>query len=92
MNNLPNRSELTEVARLLATTIDFDALIREGVLEKLGSWYLIRDADRLPKVAMERAYAVKTGPDGSALVRFTSESSRKASARLYRQLTGKRLD
>lgn len=91
MTKLPSRDELAEIARLLATPIDFDALTREGVLEKHGGWYLVKDFERLPKGALKRAHAMKSGPDGT-LFKFTSESARKETARLYKQFTGKPLE
>lgn len=87
----PSSDDLAEVTRLLATPIDLETLVRDGVLEQHGMWYLIKDIERLPKEALSRAHEIQFGPDGT-LVKFSSESARKGAARLYHQLTGKDLE
>ena len=42
------REELRERIKVLTTPIDFDALIRDGVLEKQGSRYKVIKWDQLP--------------------------------------------
>lgn len=90
MNGIPRSDELVEQARLLATPIDFESLIAEGIIEERGDWYAIKDPERLPAHAWKRGYALKTetGADSTVLVKFTSESERKAAERLYQQMTG----
>jgi len=93
MSKISRNDELIEQARLLATPIDFEAVISEGIIEKRGDWYAIRDPERLPAHAWKRGYALSmgTGPDSGVLVKFTSESKRKAAERLYQQMTGQRV-
>lgn len=64
--------ELARLAWLLAQPVDFDELIENGVLEKHGSWYVIRDRERVPEQLMRRANAFKT-PN---LVRFSKHSTK----------------
>lgn len=56
MSGIPGRDELVEQARLLATPIAYDALIRDGVIEKRGSWYAIKDPERAPGACMEAGH------------------------------------
>ncbi len=61
----------------LATPIDFDSLIREGVLEKRGAWYRILKMDRLPEYAKAQIRVFKTTKDKELLVKFR-RSTRQA--------------
>jgi hypothetical protein len=64
--------ELLEVAEALATPIDFDQLILDGVLRKAGSWYEILDPARLPDSARLKIKGFKSGNR----VRFRKPSKR----------------
>jgi len=76
--------ELEERARELVTPIDFDALIRAGVMEKHRAWYKILKMDELPAHAKAKIYKIKTD-DKETLVQF-----RAPSKRLTKVLDGKR--
>ncbi len=67
----------------LATPIDFDALIRQGVLEKRGSWYKILKMGGLPEHAKARIKAVKTLRNKQVLVTF--RQSTKQAEKLLRR-------
>lgn len=43
-----SKEEMLEKAKSLATPVDFEALISDGILEKKGTWYKILDMERLP--------------------------------------------
>jgi hypothetical protein len=51
--------ELRQTATLLATPIDFDLLITEGILEKRGEWYKITNLTKLPEHARVKIRAVR---------------------------------
>lgn len=57
MSNDFEEKRLLEQAKKLATPIDFDTLIAQGVLEKKGAWYKVLDWDNLPDHAEAKAYA-----------------------------------
>lgn len=80
-----NDTELRELARLLATPIDFDALEAAGVMERKGAWWRIHDPEALPEHVMRHARAMKQTSDGSVLVRFGKPS--RAAANLYERLS-----
>ena len=69
--------ELEQRARELVTPIDFDALIRAGVLEKHRAWYKILKMDKLPAHAKAKIYKIKTDDKGT-LVQFRAPSKRLA--------------
>ena len=53
--------ELRRAAESLATPIDFDQLIADGVLREAGSWYEVLDVARLPEHARCKIKALKSG-------------------------------
>jgi len=54
-------SELVEAAESMATPIEFDQLIADGVLQKAGGgWYEVLDPARLPQHALGKIKAVKS--------------------------------
>lgn len=69
------KNEMLEQAKKLATPIDFDTLIAQGVLEKKGAWYKVLDWDKLPEHAKEKVKAIEGGPDGkNTLVKFSKDT------------------
>jgi hypothetical protein len=62
-------------ARELVTPIDFDALVRGGVLEKRRGWYKILKMKKLPRHASAKISEIRTG-DGETLVKFRAPSKR----------------
>jgi hypothetical protein len=66
--------ELIEAAEALASPIDFEQLMSDGVLRKVRGWYEILDAQRLPAQAWQRIKAVKSGNR----VKFRKRSKRAA--------------
>lgn len=74
MNDIRDDSNSTKEgllnhAKILATPIDFDRLINDGILKKKGAWYEILDMERLPEHAKNRISAVLF--DGRRKVRFS---------------------
>lgn len=80
-----SRKKLVELAKQLATPIDFVELERLGLIKKKGMWYEVGNIHSLPEHARKQIRAIKAGKNGSHLVQFTK--SRKAAQRLYRQLS-----
>ena len=62
MSELLNPSvykELRQTAAILATPIDFDALITDGILRERGEWYEVVDLARLPEHARVKIRAIR---------------------------------
>jgi len=84
MSNNFEANRLLEQAKKLATPIDFDALIAQGVLEKKGAWYKVPDWDKLPEHAEAKAYSIRT--DGTdILVKFSKAT--KAAQKIVDKLS-----
>ncbi|WP_027390906.1 hypothetical protein [Chrysiogenes arsenatis] len=49
-----SREKILEKAKNLATPINFEDLIANGILEKKGAWYKILDMERLPEHAKDK--------------------------------------
>ncbi len=56
-----SKEEMLEKAKSLATPIDFEALISDGILEKKGAWYKILDMERLPDHAKDKITEFASG-------------------------------
>lgn len=59
-NQLISREELAKLMEMARTPIDFDGLIEQGVLEKKGRWYIIKDMSRLPEHARRKIKRLKS--------------------------------
>ena len=64
---LPSREELERLRQMDAEPLDLEALERDGIIEKRGSWYLLKG--ELPEKASRRAAAAKDSPQG-VMVKF----------------------
>lgn len=76
MSQLPTQSQLVEMARQLATPIDFAQLERDGILQRKGDWFQIKDAGRLPKHVSGQISAGKIDGTGNMLARLPSSWTR----------------
>lgn len=68
--------ELEELLKEAATPIDFEELIRAGVLEKRGSWYAIRKFDDLPSHAKKKIKSIRQTKNNEVWVKFQPVSKR----------------
>lgn len=59
-----NKEELKERIKVLTTPIDFDALIKEGILEKQGAWYKVLKVNELPPHASGKVKKIKHSDKG----------------------------
>lgn len=74
MQNGLSKKEILEQAQRLATPINFEALIDQGILgDKKGAWYPVLDMDRLPEHAKAQMEAFDT--DGSR-AKFSKSNKR----------------
>ncbi|ARU88289.1 hypothetical protein [Pseudomonas sp. M30-35] len=55
------KEELLERAKTLATPIDFENLIADGILKKKGAGYVILDMNRLPEHAKSQIIGCSEG-------------------------------
>jgi hypothetical protein len=67
MDNGKLRRQLREEAELLAIPIDFDQLVKDGILKKRGAWWELLDIGRLPEHARCNIKAFKSIKAGNAL-------------------------
>ena len=65
-----NKENLIQVAKELATPIDFDLLILEGIIIKRGTWYEVIDDERLPQHVHRQISQIKNDKDGKFLVKL----------------------
>lgn len=82
MDRAELRKLLVESVRLLAAPIDFEALVRDGVLEPVGKGYRVLDFNRLPEQARKRMRSMTQRKDGSLIVQFSKAKPTKAMMRL----------
>ena len=64
MMNEANKGDLEARIDALTTPVDFDTLIRSGVLEKHDAWYKVVDWNDLPSAARGRIRKIKQSDDG----------------------------
>jgi hypoxanthine phosphoribosyltransferase len=57
------------LAQTLATPIDFEQLIADGILKKWGAWYQVLDWKRLPEHVRQKANTMKADAVG-VLIQF----------------------
>jgi len=76
-NGIMSREEVIQGLIESATPIDFEALIKEGIIEKDGAWYRILNLKKLPKHASTKIKTLETGPKGTR-VKFRPASKRAA--------------
>ncbi len=87
MTKLPSRQEIIELAKQLATPIDFTKLEEAGIIEKKGAWFKIKNLKNLPEYASRQVRSIKTDSRGNCYVQFPK--SWKRAQVLYRRMTGK---
>ena len=87
MLNEDLRTKLVETIRDLATPIDFERLIADGVLKKRGrGWYEILDVKKLPPHALKQVRALEKSSTGTLKFKFGSTKQAKA---LYDRIADK---
>jgi hypothetical protein len=69
-SRLPTRKEIQAQMDLLATSIDFKALIKVGVLEKKGACYIVKDMGALPEHVTAQISAIKAGQGRVVMINF----------------------
>lgn len=74
-NGVMSKEEILKKAKSLATPIDFEALVSDGILIKNGAWYKILDMERLPEHAKDKIMELASG----GMVKFskTTKSAQK---------------
>lgn len=87
MDKIPTQKELIELAKLLATPIDFESLENAGVIERHGAWFKLLDFNALPKHAWQQARAIKSDSKGNNYIQFPK--SWEKAQQFYKRMTGK---
>ena len=76
LGSIMSKEEFEQKLRDLATPIDFDSLIRDGILEKHGSWYKILSMERLPSWAKAQIKQLRSSNQKETLVKFQVSTKR----------------
>lgn len=87
MSKNVGRQEIIELAKQLATPIDFLGLEKEGIIEKKGAWFMVKSLKDLPEYVSMQVRSIKTDDKGNCFVQFPK--SWKRAQRFYRRMTGK---
>jgi hypothetical protein len=87
-----NRADLINQLRLLATPLDLDALVEQGVLRKVRASYEVLDPGRLPEEARAQATQARweTRRDGSRRLLLKFARSNASAARAYKRATSEK--
>jgi hypothetical protein len=85
-----NKEQFIELAKQLATPIDFEQLEKDKIIEKKGDWYKVIDIQKLPEHASRQVKSVQIDDKGNYLVKFPK--SWKKAQKSYRRIAGKELD
>jgi len=70
------KKDLAELAKQLATIIDIDQLVKDGIIEKKGSWYKIVDIQLVPKHVIRQITTYKIDNNGNCLIKLPKSWSR----------------
>jgi len=70
-----SKEEMLKKAKSLATPIDFEALVAEGILEKKGLGYIILDMKHLPDHAKDKIIGISS--DGKVKFSKATKSAQK---------------
>lgn len=87
VSGIPSKEELVEIARQLATPIDFDQLEKEGIIQREGAWFRVKNLEGLPKHVSRQAGSYRSDGKGGFLLKFPK--SWKRAQQIYRRMTGK---
>ncbi len=84
---IPTREEMVALLKEHATPIDYEKLEADGVLQKKGAWYQVKDIRTLPEYIGGQVTAVKNDSKGNCFVKLPK--SWKKAQQLYKKVTGK---
>lgn len=83
------RDELADVAQKLGTPVDFDGLVKAGVLKRKGKYtFEVLDMKRLPEYASRQVHTMKASSGKPPVLTFNR--SNKQAQKTYESLTGKK--
>ena len=85
MTKISSRQEIVDLAKYLATPIDFTKLEKAGMIEKQGAWYKVNNLKDIPEYASRQIRSVKTDSRGNCYVQFPK--SWKRAQQLYERMT-----
>jgi hypothetical protein len=82
-----SRTELVACLRELATPINFDELVAQGLLKRKSlQWYEVPNPKALPSHVSRQAREIKIDRHGKAVFRFPT--SWKQAQSMYKKMTG----
>lgn len=71
--------------RKLAQPVDFEALVKEGLLTKVGAWWAVSDMHKLPEHVSVKISEVKV-VKGKALVKLRKTSEFESLAKKFKKI------
>lgn len=74
-NDVMSKEEILKKAKSIATPIDFERLVAEGILERKGLGYKILDMKRLPDHAKDKIIGISS--DGKVKFSKATKSAQK---------------
>lgn len=87
MIDIPSKEEIINLAKQLATPIDFEQLEKDGIIDKKGAWYKVIDFKNLPEYASRQISGISI--ENKEILRVKFPKSWKKAQALYRKMTGK---
>jgi hypothetical protein len=87
MAKIISKDEIITLAKKLATPVNFVELEKNGIIEKKGAWYKIKNIKTLPEHASKQIRSIRVDDKGNCFVQFPK--SWKRAQLLYRKMTGK---
>lgn len=71
------REELLKHLEMMATPMDFDSLIGQGLLIKEGAWYLAPNINNLPEHVSKKVKETRFGNNGTKIKFYGHEKYKK---------------
>lgn len=81
------KNEIIELAKQLATPIDFEQLEKDGILEKKRAWFKVKDLKSLPEHVSRQVKSIKVDNQGNCLVQLPKSWTK--SQKLYHRMVWK---
>lgn len=72
---IKQKDKINKLRADLKRPIDFNKLIKDGILSKKGAWYEVKDWERLPEYARHQIKEMIGGADTKTLVKFRKRKS-----------------
>jgi hypothetical protein len=85
-----SKDKIIELAKKLATPVNFTEMENAGIIEKQGAWFKVKNMKDLPEYASRQIRSIKIDSGGNCYVQFPK--SWKKVQLTYRKMMGKEYD